>query len=189
MRGKVIRMKRIKIIGILIIFLLIVTGCSSDTTTNKDSSSENSSDTISSANKDIDTSGSGKLLCTREASAAEGIDVDLKYEIQYNNGIIQILHSIEKIVSENKDSLDEYEEAYRKIASNYEGLKYYDTSIVRTDTTVTNDTTINYEKLDMNKLIEIEGEEDNVVEDGRVKLATWLDFAEKFGTTCEEATE
>ena len=75
---------------------------------------------------------------------------------------------------------------YKKIAQNYDGLEYYDTNVTRTENTVVNDTTINYEKLDMDSLLAIEGEEDNVVEDGKVKLATWLAFAEKFGTVCEE---
>lgn len=182
-------MNKFKMISIFILMIFLITGCGNSETEESASSSDSSSNTISSTNNDIDTTGSGKLLCTREASAGDGIDVELSYEVHYNNGVIQVLHSVEKITSDSKDSLDEYEEAYKKIASNYEGLKYYDTSVIRTDTTVTNDTTINYEKLDMDKLLEIEGEEDNVVEDGKVKLATWLDFAEKFGTTCEEASE
>lgn len=179
-------MKKINIIGILLLIILLVTGCGNEVVTEGGIGSQSSGDIISSNNNEIDTVGSGKLICTREASAGDGIEVDLSYEIQYSNGIIQVLHSVEKIISDSEDSLDEYEEAYKKIAGNYEGLKYYDTSVVRTDTTVTNDTTINYEKLDMDKLLEIEGADDNIVEDGKVKLSTWLNFAKKFGTTCEE---
>ena len=96
------------------------------------------------------------------------------------------MHSLEKVISTAQEDLDEYETAYQKIYKNYEGLKYYDNKITRTENSVTSDTTINYEKINIEKLIEIEGEEDNVIENGKVKLKSWLDFAEKFGTNCEE---
>ena len=68
----------------------------------------------------------------------------------------------------------------------YEGLKYYDNIVTRTDNSIISDTTINYAKIDIDKLLEIEGEEDNVIENGKVKLSTWLNFAKKFGVTCED---
>ena len=97
------------------------------------------------------------------------------------------MHAIEKVTSGDQSRLEEYEVAYKNISSHYEGLEYYNTSIIRDSNSVTNNTIINYEKIDIDKLLEIEGEEDNVVENGKVKLSTWLGFAEKFGTTCEEA--
>ena len=134
----------------------------------------------------IDEAGSGKLRCSREAFASEGIDVELTNEIEYENGYIMILHSIDKVISDNKESLDQYEDAYKKIAKNYEGLKYYDVTITRNSNSVTNDVVINYGKIDTKKLLDIEGEEDNVIVDGKVALETWVGFAEKFGTVCEK---
>lgn len=173
---------------ILFMLLFLITGCSqkndkNDSTVKKDDSSDVN---LKSSNSHLDTSGSGSLKCTRVASASTGIDVSLNYELQYEDGVVLVLHSTEKITSSSSDSLDEYEEAYKKIAQNYDDLEYYDTNVIRTDDTVVNDTIINYQKLDMDKLLAIEGEEDNVIEDGKVKLATWLSFVEKFGTVCEE---
>ena len=37
----------------------------------------------------------------------------------------------------------------------------------------------------IDKLIEIEGEEDNVFENKIPKVSKWLDLSKKFGTTCE----
>lgn len=179
-------MKKISLIALCLI-LLLVTGCSSDK--EESSTVEDLTSSSKKANSSIDSNGSGKLMCTRDASAGEGIEVDLNYEIEYESGYIQVLHSNEKITSSNSESLDEYEEAYKKIAANYKGLKYYDTEVTRTDTEVINDTVINYAKIDINKLLDIEGEEDNVIKDGKVALSTWLEFAEQFGTTCKEVTE
>lgn len=92
---------------------------------------------------------------------------------------------MEEVVSDDADTLDEYETAYINIYKNYEDLEYYDTSVVRTSNSVTNDTIINYKKIDTNKLLEIEGEEDNIIKDGKVKLDDWLDFTSQFGMECE----
>ena len=58
-------------------------------------------------------------------------------------------------------------------------------TVTKTNNSVTSDTVINYGKIDTDKLLAIEGEEDNVIKDGKVKLDDWLDFAEQFGTKCE----
>ena len=38
----------------------------------------------------------------------------------------------------------------------------------------------------MEKLLEIEGEEDNIIENGKAKVEKWLTLAKKFGTECED---
>ena len=166
---------------IVLISCFFITGCGNEEVDEK----------VPVANKSsildkIDEAGSGKLKCSREAFASEGIDVELTNEIEYENGYIMILHSIDKVISDNKESLDQYEDAYKKIAKNYEGLKYYDVTITRDSNSVTNDVVINYGKIDTKKLLDIEGEEDNVIVDGKVALETWVGFAEKFGTVCEK---
>ena len=44
----------------------------------------------------------------------------------------------------------------------------------------------NLEKIDKTKLLQIEGDEDNIIEDGKAKLSLWLEMASKFGVTCKE---
>lgn len=175
------KLKRI-LISFLLIFCLLLTGCGEEEVVDEKEPVVNRESVLDV----IDSSGNGKLFCTREAFASEGIDVELTYELTYKNGYVMLLHANEKVMSDDKDSLDEYEKAYRNIAKNYEGLKYYDITITRSDNTVVNDTVINYEKIDTDKLLDIEGEEDNVIVDGKVKLTTWVSFAEKFGASCKE---
>ena len=136
--------------------------------------------------EDFDEDGTGKLKCSQEAVAGEGIDVDLSYLVSYKNGNILELVSIQKVVSSDKSSLDLYENAYRGISKNYDNLKYYDGVVVRDSNSVTYTITINYDKIDIKKLLEIEGEEDNIVKNGKAKLSLWLDLAGKMGTVCEE---
>ena len=110
----------------------------------------------------------------------------MSYEVYYEDDYVTILHSTEEVTSDDSSVLDTYEEAYKNIFKQYEGLKYYDNIVTRTDNSIISDTTINYAKIDIDKLLEIEGEEDNVIENGKVKLSTWLNFAKKFGVTCED---
>ena len=69
-----------------------------------------------------------------------------------------MLHSQEKVTGSDQSLLDEYEEAYKNIKDQYKGLRYYDITVTRDDNSVIYDTVINYEKLDMKKLREIEPE-------------------------------
>ena len=176
-----IKLKRV-LFSLLLVFCLLLTGCGEEEVVDEKEPVVNRESVLDV----IDSSGSGKLFCTREAFASEGIDVELTYKLTYKNGYVMLLHANEKVMSDDKERLDEYEKAYRNIAKNYEGLKYYDITITRSDNTVVNDTVINYEKIDTDKLLDIEGEEDNVIVDGKVKLTTWVSFAEKFGASCKE---
>lgn len=166
---------RIKLLFVIFISCFLV-GCSSD------------ADSSSSSVIKKETKGMGTITCTRAASAGDGIDVDLSYEVYYEGDYVQVLHSIEKVTSSSSTSLDTYENAYREIYEHYKNLAYYDNTITRTDDSVTSDTVINYGKIDIQKLLDIEGEEDNVVEDGKVKVDTWVSFAKKYGATCSDVS-
>lgn len=170
--------------------VVLLTGCGSENTSSaksntNENNSTNKTTTPNTTIQESDTTGMEKLTCSREATAGSGVDVNLDYEIYYQGEYIQILHSTEQVVTDDQDTLDEYEDAYKGIYKNYEGLKYYDNTVTRTNDSVTSDTVINYGKIDTDKLLAIEGEEDNVIKDGKVKLDDWLDFAEQFGTKCE----
>ena len=65
-------------------------------------------------------------------------------------------------------------------------LDYYDHEIKEGSNSITSITYINYGKINMDRLMDIEGTEDNVkVTDGKVKLDDWISFAKKYGTQCE----
>ena len=171
-------MKKINL-GILLIICLFTTGCFNDV----NSEINNNSDKI----KKIDdlTKKKGTLLCTRSASATNA-EPFFSYVIDYKNDEILKIHSTEGITSNDSSVLDEYEDAYKKIANYYVDIKYYDTKVERQTNKVTWDTTINYQKIDLDKLLELEGEENNIIEDGKAKLSSWLELGEKVGTTCVE---
>ena len=149
--------------SIVLVMVLLLAGCGSNSFVSSD----------------------GVKKCTRTGTVTNG-STEMNYEVYYKGEYVVLLHSTEKIISDSSSVLDTYEEAYKNIFKQYEGLEYYDNKITRSSNSVTNEITINYEKIDMGKLLDIEGEEDNVIENGKVKLDTWLSFAKKYGVTCED---
>ena len=169
-------MKKISISILLIVLCLYVTGCSDNIDSVIDSEESGKIDSI-----DDLTRKKGTLLCTRSATATNA-EPFFSYVIDYKNDEILKIHSKEGITSSVSSVLDEY----KKIANNYVNIKYYDTQVKREHDKVTWETTINYQKIDLNKLLELEGEENNIIDDGKAKLSSWLELGEKVGTTCVE---
>ena len=149
--------------SIVLVMVLLLAGCGSNSSVSSD----------------------GVKKCTRTGTVTNG-STEMNYEVYYKGEYVVLLHSTEKIISDSSSVLDTYEEAYKSIFKQYEGLEYYDNKITRSSNSVTNEITINYEKIDMGKLLDIEGGENNVIENGKVKLDTWLSFAKKYGVTCED---
>lgn len=153
--------------------LFVVTGC------NDNKLDENSK---------YDTTGLSHIVCTKDAyiESDSSSKVDISYDLYYDSDdYLKVFESVEKITSDNSSLLDQYEQAYKKIYKAYNDIEYYDNKIERTSNTVTSKTSINYEKVDMEKIRKLEGEEDNVkLTDGKIKIDDWKKFAKKYGTTC-----
>ena len=159
---------------LLIVFLCIfLTGCTDNEENNRTMYS---------------TEGLNHTECTRAAyidddSTDVNINIDLYYD---DNGYLKVFSSQEKITSKNTDTLDQYETAYKNIYKQYKNVKYYDNVVVRNSDSVVSTTKINYGRVDMDKIYEIEGKEDNVkAVNGKIKVDDWKSFAEKYGTICK----
>ncbi len=170
-------MKKSKYIILIIVAVFLLTACDKSTTVEKKEKEE------------VETKEMEHKHCTRQSTNSGGVSTELSYEIYYTGEKLNLLESTEKVISDNSDKLDEYQEAYEKINKYYKDLKYYDTEVTREDNSVTRSTTINYDKIDIDELLDIEGEEDNIIEDKEAKVQLWLDLAKKFGTKCKKVTE
>ena len=110
----------------------------------------------------------------------------IKYSIYYDGDYVTKTVSIEKVTSKNKDILKQYKEAYEKVFSNYKDIDYYENEVEQKGNTVSSVTVVDYKKVDVNKIIEIEGKEDNIFdEDGKVKKDTLVSFYKKYGVVCK----
>lgn len=123
--------------------------------------------------------------CSRVGSAGAGNSVSLEYDLYYQGDVLQLLQSHEEVFSSDQELLDTYENAYRSIHNNYKNLEYYETSLVRNDASVSSNMTIDYGKINIEQLIEIEGEEDNIFENNVPLVSKWKELAKRVGTKCE----
>lgn len=165
-------MKRIGIVISLFLIIILLCGC------------ESKKKEVVINGKSINTSKMEHKHCTREGTIENG-EVKLEYDIYYTDDVLNVLKSKEEVISSDEEILNIYEEAYKKIHDNYKDLDNYDTTITRGDTKVISYMDINYDEIDIDKLIEIEGEEDNIFVEKIPKVDKWLSLAKKFGTTCE----
>lgn len=127
--------------------------------------------------------------CTRNVTTTDGVEASLTYEIYYKEDVMKKLEAIEEIKSDDSATLDTYENSYKTIHANYEGLKYYDASVERKNNTIISKIVINYARINIDELINVEGEEDNIFENKIPKASKWKELAKKIGTTCEAVTE
>ena len=174
-----------KISSLLLVFILLVcfiTGCE----TKKDNTDNNDKkDTIKSLS-DL-SSNNGQLHCTRNATV-EGGSGDFNYYVDYNGDDITYISSIDSVTISDSAKRKEYEDAYLKLDDYYKDIDYYYSKVDVSGDTVTHTVKINYEKIDVSKLIEIEGEEDNIYENNKAKLSKYFDLAKKNGVACSEST-
>ncbi|MCI8347562.1 MAG: DUF1307 domain-containing protein [Bacilli bacterium] len=133
-----------------------------------------------------DTKEFSYITCKRDTSTEDNSKVDIQYEIYYNEkDDIEVLKSREEVTSSNQKVLEKYKNAYESIYSVYNDLEYYDHEIIEEEGKIISVTYINYGKVSMDRLMEIEGYEDNVkVTNGKIKLEDWKSFAKKYGTQC-----
>ncbi len=176
-------MKKKKLLSsiLIIVLCLLITGCGKET--------KNTETIIESNGKNVDLSSKKHKICKGDGHIDSNSQANMIYDIYYKDNIIYLLKSQQQIISSNKETLDTYEQSFKGIASHYEGLEYYDTEITKTETSVNYIITINYEKIDTKKLIEIEGEEDNIFDNGYARLDKWVALSSQFGVTCEEAED
>ena len=170
------KLKTISSILVLLVVVLLITGC--DDNNNK----------VISNGKKVNTSKMEHKHCTGDGNMENG-EVTLEYDIYYTDERLNIVKSVTTIKSDSSSVLDTYEKAYKDIYKNYEGLEYYDTSVERSDNGLVNTITINYDEIDIDKLISIEGEEDNIFENKVPKVKKWLELGKKFGTKCKLVEE
>lgn len=164
--------KKYRLVLSLILVVFIITGC-----TNKygiDTSKYN-------------TDGLKVVKCNRDTTTDDGSKVKIDYKVYYDKkDYLKVFESTEIVTSNDNSVLDTYEKAYKNVYKAYKDIDYYENAVVRDNNSVTSKTYINYDKVDLNKIMEIEGTDDNVkVINGKIKIDDWIKFAKKYGTSCK----
>lgn len=157
-------MKKIKFVTIILVCVLLMTsGCGKEEKKTKESI----------------------LECTRNITQ-ENITIDLKYTITYQGNYVQKVVNVNKIISTKNTDLNAYKERLEAEFEPYKDIKYYDNDIKIDNNTLTSTTTIDYTKIDTDKLLSVDSGYSELIKAGKVKLSTMEDLYTNVGMTCKK---
>lgn len=132
-------------------------------------------------------SGFKTKTCTKTAASSDNsMSLSTETIIYYKNDYVLKTVSTEKLTSSSSSILEMYKNAAESSYSKYKDIKYYDNTITMGNTTLTSKTIIDYRKVDYKKILEVEGESGNIfTKDGKVKLTTLTKLYTDAGLECE----
>ena len=110
--------------------------------------------------------------------------MDLKYTVVYQGNYVKQVTSVETITTDDEEVLNTYKTSVEKVYAPYQDLEYYDTNVSVEGNTMTSTVNINYEKLDVDKLIEIDSANGQLFSDGKITISTMENLYNQVGATC-----
>ena len=193
--------KYIKYFGFILVLIssvFLVTGCDSDSSNVKyvpiNDSETKKKDTFKNTNEEkeeieniednITNSEEEILVCTRTATLSSNVKVDLRYEVTYKDGSVTYLKSTEKVISDSISYLETYKNQVENTYEPYKGIKYYDYEITIEDDTMTSSVSIDYSKIDTDKLISIDSANTTLIKNGKIDINSIKTLYESVGATC-----
>lgn len=150
--------KKILLFSSIFIFLVLITGCSKE--------SEN------------------LMTCTRSMNQ-NSIKTNLKYNISYEGKYVTRIKSIETVETDSEDILNNYKSQIESLYSPYSDVDYYKYSVEIKDHKLTSTVDINYEKIDTDKLLEIDSANGTLIKDGKINIDDIKSVYENLGATCK----
>ena len=125
----------------------------------------------------------GKLICNYKNNSEVMIS-SLNYKMDFKLKNVTKLETQEVIESKDKKLIKTYKESLEEIAKKYDSLKYYKTKITEEENKLIVNTTIEYQKIDMKKYLEIEGEK-TYIKHNKLKVDLLKEIYEKNGAKCQ----
>lgn len=150
--------KKIKYLAVFVVSVIFLTGCGND--------------------------GVQTMTCTRTMNQ-NGIKTGLKYTVLYQGDYVTRVKSVETIETDSSEVLDAYQEQIESIYSPYKDIDYYEYDVSIEDNKLTSTVDINYEKIDTDKLLEIDSANGQLIKDGKIKLSDIKSVYEAVGAVCE----
>lgn len=152
-------MKKVKVLLVVLLLGFMVTGCG--------------------------TKEEKTMTCTRTLNQ-QGMKMDLTYTVLYQGDYVKKVKSVEKVTSEDASVLETMKENVEKLYEPYQKIDYYDTKVTIDGNTMTSTADINYEKIDVSKLSEIDSAAGQLFTDGKIKVETLESVYSQLGATCKK---
>lgn len=150
-------MKKLKVLLVVVLLGFMVTGCG--------------------------TEEEKTMTCTRTLNQ-QGMKMNLKYTVVYQGDYVKRVKSVEKVTSEDASILKAMQESVEKQYEPYQTIDHYDTNVTIEGNTMTSTAEINYEKIDVSKLTEIDSASGKLFTDGKLKVDTLESLYNQVGATC-----
>jgi len=125
------------------------------------------------------------MKCTRTANES-GIKMDLSYNISYKGDYVTLVESNETVTIDDKATLEAYQKEIQKSLDKFKDIQYYDTNLTAKDNSITSTIKIDYTKIDINKLIEIEPSMKVLFKDGKIKVADMETLYSSMQISCQK---
>lgn len=128
----------------------------------------------------------GTMTCTMSTYPTDGITLRSTYIAEYKNNIVKRLKTVEKVIAEDVDNLEVYEEKIKELYQGYQGIKYYTNKTKIKGKTLTSTTTIDYSKVDTDKLIKVDSGNSGIIKNGKVNIDDLEKLYKQNGCNCKK---
>lgn len=125
------------------------------------------------------------LKCSRTLNQS-GIKMDLSYNVNYKGDYVTKVKSVEKIISSDSATLEAYKEQLEKTTESVSKIEHYDHDVKIDGDTLTSTITIDYTKIDTDKLIETDSSLKQLIKKGKVSVKDIKTLYNGLGVTCED---
>ncbi len=127
-----------------------------------------------------------KMVCTRTGNM-NGIKMDFRYEVYYQGQDVNKVETKEIIESDSQETLNTYKTTIENLYSNFDNIDNYKYNVVVEGNTLTSTTDINYAKIDMDQLLEVDSSIQQLLNDNnKVDLEKVTSVYEQAGATCSK---
>ena len=126
----------------------------------------------------------GVLTCTRTAKQGN-IDLSLNYKITYTGEYVNTIETTEIVKSEDQNTLNLYKSQIENVYKPYKEIDYYENEITLEGNTLTSKTTIDYDYINIDDLIEIDSANEQILKDGKAKVSDFRTMYENIGASCK----
>ena len=123
------------------------------------------------------------MICTY-STTADVYSMKTKYVVKYKNGVVNNVQTEEIFTKYDEETLKEYKSTLENMYMPYSDLDYYDYSITIKDNQVISKININYKKLDMNKFIEIDSKNKDILTNNKVAIKKLKKIYKNNGARC-----
>jgi len=126
------------------------------------------------------------MSCTRTLNQ-NGMNADLRYEVDYKKDTVTKVKSTEKItIDGDSESLETYKSTVEATYAPYKDVEHYNYNVEVQDNTLTSTVEIDYENIDTDKMLEIDSANGQLIKDGKINLDDLKSAYEAAGITCEK---